>query len=491
MRVLLSLALTASFAQAAGEIKSDVEASPFRISTQGHGMFLNSTDNEDSLARAAYNLLHENKVSAEFKDVQADLTFTNRWNPNGNKENNSFFTVEKKTLSHAWSDGKVEAGDSHQELGRGIALSLYRDSAFGVDNTLEGVALKQSLGQVKVSALAGRINSLNNPVALNPITNPLLNRNVWLAGAQSTVKATKDVEIGGHYLFSANKPNDASDIDKKWHTAGIVLACNGLANAIDLYGETNVLLTEGAGANQVSYPTGNGSYLSAAWSEESWRVKAEVKDYRKFYYDFRRPPTLEDDVVVTLNTQDVTAARFAVERGLGLKTNVYASFLAGHDRIEEGDLRHGIIGGKWLGPLRSAFEAKLGYRWVVGHSNLTHGGLKLKVPTFKGQSAEFEYRKQIGNKDLNRYRIIEDRNQTTVGYNFNEQWNAGVGYEFLPTAPPEAQAHFFNVNGTYKTGAFITKAFVGQTSGGTLCSAGVCRQVPPFSGAYLEGTYQF
>ena len=154
---VLGLLALSSLTSALGATDNVVkaESSTFRFSSQGHAMMVNTRDAEEADSKASNTLIHENQLSAEFKEVQADLTFSNRFNPSGNKETNSYFVVEKKTLSHTWGDGKVTAGDSHQELGRGIALSLYRDTAFGVDNTLEGIAIKQSLGDVSVLRRTG------------------------------------------------------------------------------------------------------------------------------------------------------------------------------------------------------------------------------------------------------------------------------------------------------------------------------------------------
>ncbi len=472
--------------------ENSVSSQPsYRVGATGHVMLLNTKDSEDPAGKSSYDLIHENKLSAEINEFQGDLSFTNRWNPNGNKAQNSYITLEKKSLTTTWSSGSITLGDSYQELGKGIALALYRDPNFGLDTTLEGISLKHTIAPVTFATMAGRVNALKNPVALNPVANPVFDREMFLASQQLSTRVSPDVEVGSHYLFTTQRPLDKPTFDKKWHTMGVTLAMNGILDVIDVYAETNALLTQAAGDNKNTYPAGWGTFASIAWADAGWRVKMEGKDYRKYYYDFRRPPTLEDDIVATLNTQDVTATRLSAERQLAPKTAVYGSFLVGSDRAYHGELRHGIVGGKFLGPWRSAIELKAGYRFMPGMQDMSHLGAKLKVPTFKGESFELEYRKQLANKELNTYRVIEDRNQTFVTYNFSERWNGGLGVEFVPTNPEPVQAVFYSANASYKAGPYQAKAFVGQTSGGTICSGGVCRLVPPFSGAYLEGVYTF
>jgi hypothetical protein len=77
-----------------------------------------------------------------------------------------------------------------------------------------------------------------------------------------------------------------------------------------------------------------------------------------------------------------------------------------------------------------------------------------------------------------------------LGYTFSERWSATMGYEYIPVGTPGTQ-HYVNVGGNYHDGPFQAKAFVGKTSGGSLCSGGVCLPVPAYTGAYVETIYTF
>ena len=110
----------------------------------------------------------------------------------------------------------------------------------------------------------------------------------------------------------------------------------------------------------------------------------------------------------------------------------------------------------------------------------------MKTKTFKGQAAEFSFRKLYEHINLDSLPTVKDRNLFDVTYTFSEVFNVSVGYEYFPRASAASGNHFFNGGGSLRLGALTTRAFVGKTNGGTLCSGGVCRQIPPYTGAYLE-----
>jgi hypothetical protein len=373
-----------------------------------------------------------------------------------------------------------------------IALSLYRDNVFGIDNTLQGAWLRYHPQGFDGAVFGGRIQALQAPVAINPVPNQLINRQVFLAGTSVSVSPAKGTKISGHYVLAVNEALDSGFYTKYWHTGGVIVSQENLLDGLDAYAEGNVVFQQQLLSGEYrNMPTASGSFAALVWSPVPWKVKLEGKDYRAYDFDFRRPPSLEEDVVVDVNTQNVTAARLTIERQLGnAKNTVYTSFIEGQDRAEEAAINHGVIGTKFVPFGRSEWEAKAGYRWQPGFSNLAHADLKAKFPTFKGQAFEIEAKKQFWNRDL-RLGTKDDRNVLGLTYTFSENVNISAGYEYVPTNDPSTGRNFYNAGGTYKTGNLVAKAFVGQTSGGSVCSGGVCRQVPPYSGGMVETTYSF
>ncbi len=478
----------------AGVVATSETPSVFRFSSTDHMILSNAKDPDDAASSPTDVLMHENTLRGDFSDYSLGVNFSNRWTTDGPRDSVRAFVLEKKVVTGEWESWRVDVGDSHQELGRGIALSLYRDPVFGIDNTVEGGSVRYHPSGLDVNGFVGRVNALKAPVAINPVANPIDGRQVLIAGASVKGRVTSDTQVGAHYVFTSQMPLDWRLFDKKqWHTGGATLGVDNVLEGVDLYLESNLLVTSLPDAPATSLPNGYGSYGSLTWSPHPWKARIEVKDYRDYFYDFRRPPTLEEDIVLAINTQNVSAGKLYVEHQFqDSKTTVYGSYLIGDERVDHATLHHGVLGTKFAGPGRSAFEVKSGYRTEPGKMYLAHGAVKSKLHTFKGQAVELEVRKQYTKSDSDSALVkSEDRNSVFFTYTFSEMFNAGLGYEYIPTNPDSAGKNFFNVGGTYKWGQLTAKAFIGETSGGVLCSGGVCRQVPPYTGAMVETTYVF
>ena len=461
--------------------------SSVRFGFNDHLIFSSSKDANDSSLPPANLLMHENSLKAEFREYTLKIGFSNRLSISGTSDPNQPFVLEKKSAIAEWEKWDLKLGDSYQELGRGIALSLYRNESFGIDNTLEGVSVRYHPEAWELLLFAGRINALSAPVAIHALPNPLIDRRVWIAGTSVNGEIVA-MKLGGHYFAALNQPLQSSKFDKQWHTGGITISKDNLLEGLDLYLESNILYTRLQFGDRQP-PMGLGSYGSLVWANDQWKLKWETKDFRNYHFEFKRPPTLEEDIVETINTDNVSGTRlFAEHKFSEGKNSVHASYLLGDDREQQSTLHHGVVGTKWKGPWRADIELRTGYRWMPSKLNMAHGLIKGKLPTLKGQSVELTLRKQYSESWL---KGLEDRNILDLTYTFSEKFNASFGYEYVPFNEAPLEKHFLNVAASLKWGALTSKAFIGQTSGGTLCSGGVCRQVPPYTGAMLETHYSF
>lgn len=466
-------------------------ATPVTVTASDHLIFSNAEDPNDNTVPRTSAFMNEAKVGAEYDVYSLGISFSNRYTPDGDQAYNKPFLLEKKTAALKTSDWDVRLGDSYQELGRGLALSLYRDPVFGVDTTLEGASVRYNAGGLDATVFGGRLNAWRAPVAINPLETSLNQNEFRIVGTSVTGQVSPDTKLGGHYLFSANRPLNSPDINRNYHTVGALAAADAIVENVDVYLESNALLTRTFGDVATDVPNGYATYGSVAWSPAPYKAKLEVKDYRQFGYEFRRPPTLEEDIIESINISDVSAARlYGEHRNPETRTTFHSSYLLGRDRLLGGDIHHGVAGVKFIA-MEIGFEVKAGYRTMPGKSNLTHGDLKGKIKTFKGQSLELGYRKRYGNLNLDFLPAVNDRNLFDLTYTFSEEWNVGLGYEYIPSFSEEMGRNFYNAGFNYKTGSLISRAFVGRTSGGTMCSGGVCRAVPPYTGALVDATYSF
>ncbi len=472
---------------------SDMSTDKVRVTATDHLLISNQKDPSNPLGDAANTMVHSDTLRAEYGAYSLKVEISNRLplDSQTNIDNPSVkepFNLEKVLAEAEWSTLDIKLGDSYQELGKGIMLSLYRDDVFGIDNTLQGGAIHYHPKGVDLTFLAGRVNAIDAPVAINPVPSPLENRNVYLAGGQVKVDVAKDTKIGGQYLLALEQPLNSPNFDRNWHQVGAVFSKDGLFDTIDIYAESNVM-TGAYTYGDLSIPSteGYGSYGSITWSPDRWKFKAEVKDYRDYDFDFQRPPTLEEDLIDNSNLNNVSGGRISVDRKLNDNTTTLsASSLVAYDRNFDSALYHEVVGAKFEALGKTKFEVKAGYRWMPGHNDLVHASITSKVKTFKGQSIEFSAAKQKADLKLNIIPDLEDRNVFGVTYNFSERWSGGIGYEYVPSNASDLGNNFFNVNAALKRGNITGRVMVGQTSGGTVCSGGVCRQIPPFSGALVE-----
>lgn len=486
--LLLILTLAASHIHAA-TIQETI--SSVSITATDHAVISGEQPDGDPTQPYSSYWMNEARIRAQLRQLSVSVQFANQLTADTTGNRYHPFVLEKSALRWESPLWEVVAGDNHQEFGKGIALALYADNTFGIDNTLQGLSVKYGSKDWSVSALGGKLHSLAAPVAINPEDNPLKDRDVYLAGGSFEGKLSSDMKAGGHYLLALNKPFTENGFDKQWQTVGATYSKNGLLDGWDVYAESNVLFSRSLGKSSESLPNGYGSYASIVWAPLPWQFKLEGKDYREYRFDFRRPPTLEEDVVQTLNTQDVSASRLTTEHHFVLgQSMIRGSFLYGYDRIKQSWIHHAVAGGKFPGPYHLKNEVNVGYRWLPGEAALTHAGIKTKIATFKSQSVELGFRKQVDRINLSFLPTTEDRNIFDATYNFSSAFSLSGGLELIPTNNATNQT-FASVGAVAKLDAFVGKAFIGKTSGGTQCSGGVCRRVPPYSGAYVESTYTF
>lgn len=470
--------------------------SQFKVTASDHLIFSNAKNDVDQTATATQLFLNEGKLRVEYGPWSGDIHFTNRYEPIANLKTAPSIQLEKKSLRFDSRDWQVVIGDSHQELGRGIALSLFNEPAFGIDTTLEGAVAKFRPENFEMSLMGGRVNAITNPVAINPVDMRMKDRNVLMAGGSIGYKISSDSRLGGHYLITVNQRKSDLDLDDRFQTAGLTFTQDNIYEAVDFYMETNVMVPDEASKGQwVRNPLARANYASVSWVDSPWKIKAELKDYSRFDFDFRKPPSLEEEVPlanVPNNFSDITAGKLYGEYLiLGSGNKVFSSLLYGRDRLENENFYHAVTGGKLSLGQKSEIETKLGYRIVLARSEITHGSIKGKLKTFPGQMAELELRKQFSRLQLNSSPSNEDRNSVALTYSLSESFNVTGGFEYIPTNDTEIGRNFYNLGASYRQGALTTRAFIGDTSGGAQCAGGVCRQAPAYSGAMLEASYLF
>jgi hypothetical protein len=207
----------------------------FKVTGSDHLIFSNAKDDVDRTALPTQLWMNEGKVRAEYGDWNGDLHFTNQYQPSSISKTSPSVALEKKSIHYESKNWQLVLGDSHQELGRGMALSLYSEPVFGIDNTLEGASAKYRPENFEVSAWGGRVNALSIPVAINPVDMRMKDRNVLMASGSIAYKFSSDSKLGGHYLLTLNQRKSDLDLDNRFQTAGLHFSQDNIADMFDFY----------------------------------------------------------------------------------------------------------------------------------------------------------------------------------------------------------------------------------------------------------------
>jgi hypothetical protein len=301
------------------------------------------------------------------------------------------------------------------------------------------------------------------------------------------------MDVGAHGFYAANRMNGANRFDKEWAGIGASLGAADLVPGLEMYVEVNALAPRILSSRAAPLPLGWGNYGLVTYSDGPWRWKLEGRDYRSMNFDFRRPPHLEEDVVMSVNIQDATSSRLQLERRFGAskRSSMLASGAVGSDRFQKSDFYHLVLGGNYSLSSKTELQWRGGYRGFPDQQRLRHIQSRIKAKLAPGEALEFGFKKIYSETGLHFLPSLEDRNYFDVSYSFSPEWSLSLGYEHVPTNPEEVGVNFFNVGSRVAMGSLQARAFLGQTSGGPQCSAGVCRVVPAFSGGYAEATYSF
>ena len=149
-----------------GALIEATTAGELNVTAENHALFSSEKDTDNMSAPSDNRFRHEATVRAQVRQYSADVQFANdlALDPASPRTPRPF-VLEKKTIAADFENWEVMLGDSHQELGRGIALALYQDEVFGINHTLEGGSVRFFPDGGELSFFGGRINTLRAPVA--------------------------------------------------------------------------------------------------------------------------------------------------------------------------------------------------------------------------------------------------------------------------------------------------------------------------------------
>jgi hypothetical protein len=441
--------------------------------------------------------------------------------------------LRPERLNLLWTPGdfNVQLGDSHAILGRGIALSMRKVDQLGIDNTVRGSYVQYDGDPMYARLLAGLANPQNlDPVDLTIRGQP---RDVFgdpldaMLGAEAGFRLgpSRDFEFGVHgarVFFEPEIVRHERTVATVygWHAATPAL----LDGALALYGEVNALVREDEDPMLLSHREwGRAVYVSSQVSAGNTSLLLQWKDYRNFsvapfgsppeYRVYSAQPSLDRDTERFRGIHNSRGGnveltyRFAPSPwGLTATAIVY-----GHED-EDSDIdpwdgilvTHGLLslnkqsGEVAEGSVGWALEAIGGYRretylrdfpvllanagdmdWEVIHGEID-GSIAYGAHGFELRVEQRFERRRLFN-------VVEYvRGGATLTWSFAGRlhvspvllWNTEKALE--PDLYPGIEVRWEFVRGSH------VRTFVGQRPGGRICAGGLCRDVPPFEGGFLE-----
>jgi len=410
--------------------------------------------------------------------------------------------LERITLAHTMGDAQFTLGDSHLQLGRGIALSLRRVDELGSDQALRGGGMGWQGDVFSARAFAGVTNLANlDAVTQRHMRDP----NDVLAGASAIVHVGRaDVSVHGLYL----RPNESqfpAIADQDHTTLGGAYVDLPLTDWLSLYVEGaieqyRVIKSIDRGTAAYAAADVDLQFVSLLFEGlylDKFEVMGSSDDLLNKRIAYNQPPTLERIDQEVLDNRDVRGGRVKLSRAfLDGSLVLYTSGMLRRFGLENAAMNavHGYGGFEYTyGGGRSRWYASAGYREerMADDGRLEKTMAHGETDWVQSIGGPWALHLTVGHEQRTLGEHPYERGTTLLGFD-RAGWGslmAEVGYD---TQYKDRQQLFLAGILAWTTADWMTvKAVVGSQRGGIKCIGGVCRDFPAFSGARLEATMQY
>ncbi len=416
--------------------------------------------------------------------------------------------IERISLVHTIAEnGTLTLGDSHLQLGRGLALSLRKVDELGSDQALRGAMVGWQGDQFSTLAFAGRTN-INN---LDPVTQRFMeDPEDTLAGGRFTLHVGRaDLSVHGLYLSPKVIVGDAVDRSKEQTVLGggyvelpatdwLNLYVEGAAQQYRLISTDHTGMAAYAAAD---FDLGVVSLLLEGLYLDQFHVMGSAnRGLGGMPNRYNQPPTLERIDQEVLDNEDVRGGRAKISRAfLDGDLVVYVNgMLRQFGREEDAatvDALHGYTGFELIYDSGSRWNLSGGYRQetltteVEPTKTMVHGETDWVQALGGGYALHFTVNHESRTlAEPTRGTIDYIRGSTLVGVDYTGLGSlmAEIGYD---TQDPTQQNEFLAGIIAWEASDWATvRAVVGSQRGGIKCIGGVCRDFPAFNGARLEAS---
>ncbi|MBU0551736.1 hypothetical protein KKF91_00405 [Myxococcota bacterium] len=418
--------------------------------------------------------------------------------------------LERLLTSYHLGDWRIDIGDIHLEMGRGIALSLKPIESAGVDTALRGGQMAYQSKKIEFNIFGGEANPANLDTLSQKHVVDTPDRIIGIRGQIQANKALPTIGIFGIYLKPDDqKLNELLNAEKEDQniTTGITIQAREILNTFDIYIEGDYQkrrLIDQEETGKAIYSTIDltiketiilieGIYLNGFEQRGSPHTATDTR------VSYNRPPTLERIDQEVLETRDILGGRIRLERPI--ISEDYVGHINGMYRIQSPDSEeeitqiHGYAGLEIYLPDKLAFSG--GYRderysggalkgeklksMIHGEGDLTVG---LEGYELHAQSTN-ELRRRPSDGDSGGEKRYA-RGSTLLGLERGGRMGLTLEYGY-DTEKEGVRQHFFAGIAHWKflEGQKLRLA-AGTQRGGVKCIAGICREYPAFAGARFE-----
>lgn len=406
--------------------------------------------------------------------------------------------VERLLVTHRFDNATVALGDFHQQLGRGLALSLRKVDELGTDQALRGGSLAFEADPFSATAFAGVTNIAN----MDGVTRKFLEdpQDTLVGGGVTWQLGTAQLSVHGLYLQPKVPVVPTQDDDQT--VLGGAFVDLPAFDWFSLYLEGAVEEHRVAGRAE----QGNAAYVAAdidlAFVQllveglrlerfQVWGSQDPTLGQRNVY---NLPPTLERIDQEVLDNRDVRGGRVKISKAFLEGDLVF--YVSGMLRRyglapAEVDAVHGYGGFELTyGAGLSRWYASGGYReeTEVGEVEPLKTMIHAETDWVQAVGGGWALHLMVNHEE----RTLEERpyrrGSTLVGF---DRFNLGslmaeIGYD--TQNPNNRQLYLAGILAWHPDSDFHLRAVVGSQRGGLKCIGGICRDFPPFAGVRLEAT---
>ena len=391
------------------------------------------------------------------------------------------FRWEKGQVRYKYKDSRVTVGSFGALFGRGLALNMFEDRGLDFDNEAEGIKIEQEIKGGQLTALYG-YRKLRDELTRTRV-----------AAARFSAPINDELEFGVHTVdikLPDNNSTAETMLLTDWELMGGDITWR--PGHFRLYGEVvgleRPILEEGQGFNKRG-EDGLGYYYNVAYSVPGFSIDVEHKNYRRLTTPFNVLPPVR-------RWNEAATASPDADKGYGVGLNWSpaddGSLFSAHYAQEQKYAPYSELLMSYGGPTASSFHYIL-ENWQINNLNEKHQYNRATLSQTLNEDWSSSLLLEHERRNLGFKKPFNDWTfEPEIAY--QSKFNLIYTYEFSgeERVTPDQRKEWKLWEIKYKPdGDQEFNLVLGSRQAGFVCSGGVCRPEPEFSGVRLDYLLRF